>query len=64
MTERERQELEAKAAARAAVLAKFPDPAAVLEDDDFKHLSGPEVVSLINAGRVPGIGPDKRLNRR
>jgi len=52
-----------RAAARSAVLAKFPDGSAEITDEDVKLLTGPEITSLINAGRIAGVGPDKRLAR-
>lgn len=64
MTPQERQTAENRAAARAAVLAKFPDGSAVITDEDCRLLDGAEVAALINAGRIPGVGPDKRLRRR
>jgi hypothetical protein len=64
MTPHEQAAIQAKNAARAAVLAKFPDGSAEITDDDCQFLTGDELTGLINAGRFPGIGADKRLSRR
>lgn len=63
MTPQERQALEAKAAARAVVMAKWNDGSQVITDEDCRHLTGAEVTALVNAGRVEGIGRDKRFRR-
>jgi len=64
MTPAESQEIADRLAARQQVLDKFPDPTAEISDLDCKHLSAAEIHSLINVGRLAGIGPDKRLTRR
>jgi hypothetical protein len=64
VTPEERARFEQRMADRQAVLAKFPDPAAPISDEECKFLTGEEITSLINAGRIPGVGPDKRLARR
>ena len=65
MTPNERAAIEAKTAARQAALAKFPDGAAVITDEDIRHLDGTEILQLANAGRLQhmSIGPDKRRRR-
>jgi hypothetical protein len=65
MTPGEVAEYEAQAAARAAARAKWSDSAAVIEDDDLKHFTAPELMALADAGRLTHmhIGPDKRLRR-
>jgi hypothetical protein len=65
MTPQEAHKIADQQAARRAALAKFPDGAAVITDEDIKHLSGGEINALANAGRLAhmGIGPDKRLRR-
>lgn len=63
VTPQERARFEQRMADRQAVLAKFPDPAAEITDLDCKLLTGEEIVSLINANRIAGIGADKRLRR-
>ena len=64
MTPGEKARLEANAAARAAVMAKWSDGTQVFTDEDCKYLSGSEITTLINAGRFgPEVGPDKRLRR-
>jgi hypothetical protein len=64
MTKAEADALADRQAARQAVLAKFGDGSAVISDSDCKWLSASEIHSLINVGRLAGIGPDKRLQRR
>ena len=64
MTPREQQAAEARAAARAAARAKWGDGTATIETHDLAFFSGEEIKALINAGRIPGIGPDKRLTPR
>jgi hypothetical protein len=64
MTPQEQQAITDKAAARAAVLAKFPDPAAVVTDEDCRLLNASEIKALINANRLQGIGADKRIRGR
>ena len=63
MTPQEAAQIEARAAARRAVLAKFSDGSAEITEEDVKNLTAPEIHSLINAGRISGIGPDRRLRR-
>ena len=64
MNEAEAQQYRDRAAARQAVEAKMADPDARFEDDrDFAYMSPDEVSAQINAGKVPGIGPDRRLRR-
>jgi hypothetical protein len=48
---------------RATARAKWSDGTATITDEDLKHFTGDEVNALINAGRIEGIGPDKRLRR-
>jgi hypothetical protein len=64
MTPAEAQQIADRAADRQRVLDKFPDGAAEVTDQDCKLLTAAEVHSLINVGRIAGIGPDKRLQRR
>jgi hypothetical protein len=64
VTEQERQALKDRTDARQAVLAKFPDGSAEITDQDCKLLTAPEIHSLINAGRIGGVGRDKRLRGR
>ncbi len=63
MTPAEQARHEAQAAARTAARAKWGDGAAVIEDADLKHFSAAEILALVNAGRIPNVGPDKRLRR-
>jgi hypothetical protein len=64
MTPHEQAAMQEKAAARAAVMAKWNDGSQVITDDDCKYLTSAEVTAAVNAGRIEGIGPDKRLRRR
>jgi hypothetical protein len=64
MTPQEQQQLDDRAAERAAVLAKFPDPSAEISDADCKWLTAAEVKSVINSGRLSGVGADRRIRGR
>ena len=64
MTPAEAQAIADRAAARQAVLDKFSDGTAEVTDADCKLLTAGEIHSLINVGRIAGIGADKRLQRR
>jgi hypothetical protein len=64
VTPRERQEWADREAARRAARAKWADGSQAITDDDLRFFSGDEIGQLINAGRIPGVGPDKRLARR
>ena len=58
-------QIEAQQAERARVLAAMADPEAPpIPDSDFKHMTPSEALRVVNAGRVEGIGADKRLRRR
>lgn len=54
---RERQE------ARATARAKWSDGTTEITDEDLQHFDGNEILQLIDAGRIPGIGRDRRLGR-
>ena len=43
MTPNERAAIEAKTAARNAVLAKWSDGSQMISDEDCRHLTGPEI---------------------
>jgi hypothetical protein len=60
----EYQALADRAARRAELDAKLADGTQWISDEDCKLLSPDEVLSVINAGRMQDIGPDKRLARR
>lgn len=64
MTPQEVERIREREQARRDVLAKFSDGSAQFSDEDFKLLDSSEIHALVNAGRVPGIGVDKRLRRR
>jgi hypothetical protein len=64
MTPQEQQQIADHAAARQAVLDKFPNPEAVIDDADCKYLTAAEVKSVINSGRLAGVGADRRIRDR
>lgn len=64
MTPQEAEAFQEQQAARATARAKWGDSQAAIEDGDLAHFSGDEIKQLINSGRIPGIGADKRLRRR
>jgi hypothetical protein len=64
MTREEQQQIDDAAAARAAVLAKFPHGDQVISDEDCRHLTADEVKSVINSGRLAGVGADRRIRGR
>jgi hypothetical protein len=64
MTPAEAQEIADRQAARAAVLAKFPHGDQVISDEDCRYLSADEVKSVINSGRLAGVGADRRVRGR
>jgi hypothetical protein len=64
MTPQEQQQIADRAAARQAVLDKFPDGSAEITDADCKYLSASEVKSVINSGRLAGVGADRRIRGR
>lgn len=65
MTPAEQELVTARQQARERVLAKMADPEAPpIDEDDVKYLTPDEAVRVVNAGRVPDVGRDKRIARR
>jgi hypothetical protein len=64
MTPREVQAAEERAAARAISRAKWGDGSQQIETHDLAFFSADEIKALIDAGRISGVGADKRLGRR
>jgi hypothetical protein len=58
-------QIQERQTARAQVLVKMADETAPpLSEDDVKLMTPQETVRAVNAGRIPGIGRDKRLRQR
>ena len=64
MTPAEAAEIADRQAERQKVLDKFPHGDQVISDADCKFLTADEVKSVINSGRLSGVGPDRRIRGR